>query len=831
MSLSQDTGTKPQNIEFNRELKYLGRVSLTGTLNDSTCDITISLASSSGTSPLAEITIINSEPSTITAIKELIEAGNGPEEQALETLARVIQLSNLTSQQNSTCRHQISASPELVPTIENTYQQARQDIGQWCPDISLAQKVVGALKTLHSCYECDEHFDDFFENAVTFTEEFAPEIITDVEGDWEPAFAILGPLAERRLISDLREFPHSQPPIHTRVIQGFSEYCDTNNPAHIRILGRLLARSIKHSDADDWIDDKLEFAISNLSQMPSEISFDEYRKLIYQGFIEGGTPSLLAVPIESNTRALPALARGLNDGLDLHASLYNEPRLLDAFKHIPHDVVLAGLENCKASMVGECLRRWENLDATSKESILDTIEQDNSVLTKIDWADLTLPKEVQPIFYKEAFFDSMWKDDFLRSQFVTYVECFPNLPEHVLDKFIDKGHTDKAFLQRRSFQWNNKSKSAVLSSLLAERKIEPVIENLDFFPDASLRKLRNEHPALASFKADTKLRIPELYKAYQEVFTRDRSAAKALLTRAHDILDATVTPEEIDKGYKNDPLYPMIFEYAFPGASYEKIAMAEDRSEDLELFEVPRKAALNLLAGKQMLLKKGLEQDASLLSRLNRYIQTPRKIIDQASDSQRELQNAFDEVMQSSFSGLTGESTEAKLLSAIELAAEQPKKAKACRRLAVLYHALREQNFDTYAAASQDRIDQAPNRDYAYLLELREFLETVVPDSVKEAIATLPDQETRDRFNGNLSALFEEDLRLIDIEINKYKPEGKSSSSTPSISAFITKCSQSTGMPFAAGVCVAGDVPREGLKHAQDNMWQTENYFNLVFRD
>jgi hypothetical protein len=232
-----------------------------------------------------------------------------------------------------------------------------------------------------------------------------------------------------------------------------------------------------------------------------------------------------------------------------------------------------------------------------------------------------------------------------------------------------------------------------------------------------------------------------------------------------------------------------------------------------------------------MLLKKGLEQDASLLSRLNRYIQTPRKIIDQASDSQRELQNAFDEVMQSSFSGLTGESTEAKLLSAIELAAEQPKKAKACRRLAVLYHALREQNFDTYAAASQDRIDQAPNRDYAYLLELREFLETVVPDSVKEAIATLPDQETRDRFNGNLSALFEEDLRLIDIEINKYKPEGKSSSSTPSISAFITKCSQSTGMPFAAGVCVAGDVPREGLKHAQDNMWQTENYFNLVFRD
>ena len=275
----------------------------------------------------------------------------------------------------------------------------------------------------------------------------------------------------------------------------------------------------------------------------------------------------------------------------------------------------------------------------------------------------------------------------------------------------------------------------------------------------------------------------------------------------------------------------MIFAYAYPGATFEKIAQAEDRSEDLGKFKVPPKQNLNLLAGKTMVLKKGIGPDSSLLNRLQRYIQTPQRIIDKTPESAQELQNEFDETIQGSFPEISGSSTEEKILAAIELASENHKKRRACRQLAVLYHALREQSFRDYASDSQDRVDQAPNREYAYLLELREFLETVVPDSVKKAIDTISEQSDRNRLRGHLSALFEEDLRLIDIEIKKYIPEGESTNSTPSISAFITKCSQSAGMPFSAGVCVAGDVPRPGLKFPNDNMWQTKDYFNLVFRD
>ena len=374
---------------------------------------------------------------------------------AHQELATVLQLSSLATQSaNSDGLHHIVASDTLHSVIIETYKQARKDIGFDCPNTDLAWKIVGALKTLHSCYPANDNFEELFEETVRFTEDFAAEIRTENEGDWEPAFQILGPLAVTRLVSDLYEYPHSQPPVHTRMIHGFSGYCDTSNLDHIRILGRLMARSIHHEDSDDWIDDKLDSLISNLdrNKSPSPLTLEQYRVAVYQGLIEGGVDKLRAVPIEWNSQALPKLARGLNDGGNIANRLFSEPCLLDAFTHIPEDVVLAGLKNCPVSTVEECLRRWDNLDATSHGHIVDAIERDKAILTKIEWDNLNLPREIQPIFYDETFFNTIWSNELLRSQFAIYVESFPNLPEHILLKFINDGHIDQALLHRRCFE-------------------------------------------------------------------------------------------------------------------------------------------------------------------------------------------------------------------------------------------------------------------------------------------------------------------------------------------------------------------------------------------
>jgi hypothetical protein len=364
MDPTQSNPRQVATIDVTRQLKYLDHVSCQGTLTDTACDITITLRDNQERGSLAKIHIKNSEPSVVTAAMELANALRTNNPRAHEELATVLRLSSLAAQSpNSDGLHNVVASDTLHSVIIETYKQARKDIGYDYPNTDLAWRIVGALKTLHSCYPANDHFEELFEETVDFTENFAAEIRTENEGDWEPAFEILGPLAATRLISDLYESPHSQPPIHTRMIQGFSGYCDTSNPDHIRILGRLMARSMHHEDANDWIDDKLDSLISNLdrNKSPSSLTLEQYRVAVYQGLIEGGINDLGAAPAGWSSLVLNKLARGLNDGGNIENRLFSEPCLLDAFTHIPEDVVLAGLKNCPVSTVEECLRRWDNV--------------------------------------------------------------------------------------------------------------------------------------------------------------------------------------------------------------------------------------------------------------------------------------------------------------------------------------------------------------------------------------------------------------------------------------------------------------------------------------
>ena len=231
-----------------------------------------------------------------------------------------------------------------------------------------------------------------------------------------------------------------------------------------------------------------------------------------------------------------------------------------------------------------------------------------------------------------------------------------------------------------------------------------------------------------------------------------------------------------------------------------------------------------------MVLREHVTADTSLVNRLDRYITEPQRIFETSAEAEQDLQKRFTAMIDAHFPEMSGKSLEESMLGAL-LTLEAAPNNKHCRRLAVLFHAIKVPQFGQYAQASQDRVDQAPNRDYAYLLELREFLETVVPDTIRESIRRIGNDDLKNSYAAALADLFAEDLRLIDLEIRKYTPEGSSKSSIPSVSAFFAKNSQSAGMLFSAGVCVAGDVPREGLRHPDDTMWSLENYFNLVFRD
>lgn len=91
--------------------------------------------------------------------------------------------------------------------------------------------------------------------------------------------------------------------------------------------------------------------------------------------------------------------------------------------------------------------------------------------------------------------------------------------------------------------------------------------------------------------------------------------------------------------------------------------------------------------------------------------------------------------------------------------------------------------------------------------------------------------------NHRFENLFRDELRLIEAELKRYKPESDAAGKLLTLNGYITKSVNSVFARSVAGVCVGGDNPRtprpEGdQNHRQKkNQWDQENFFQMVFQD
>lgn len=73
--------------------------------------------------------------------------------------------------------------------------------------------------------------------------------------------------------------------------------------------------------------------------------------------------------------------------------------------------------------------------------------------------------------------------------------------------------------------------------------------------------------------------------------------------------------------------------------------------------------------------------------------------------------------------------------------------------------------------------------------------------------------------------IFEKEKEEVDLNLSKFESESGSTHET--LNAYITKTYESANGRMVGGVCVSGDNPDQGVQ----NMWDMENYLQLVFQD
>lgn len=836
----EQTPSFRRNTMVQREcsVEGLNRLSLTGHLGEERCDITITIEGPSPPFSNATIRIASSCPEVVENLFQLTQSMSGKTQHIVQkTLAATLRSSRHEAERNNDTTHFVEVSEEFSQCVVEYQKLAAQKLKSRY-DIGAQEAISPLLGTLTVLYECNNR-------------EQNPKKLFNLAHSLGFRDYVLGPLSELVLRNKESLQTTHTPRLFKELVISFCEYCDTRNEQHVRILGRLLGQNKKVSlvaitqndpfyiDPETYIDEKI-YRARILSDNGAEgcLSIDQLRRNFFKGLIEAAIHTLDIDELKNSSPAIHTLTedfvRESDPGEYDPFEDYNHTSLLAAFNHLDSHLIKAALRISDLETINHVLQHWNDLDDEAKQMIVSIFQkQPVDLFVAIDLHDLSMPPEIQEIIFQPESFQAIWKRDNARPIFITYVESFSVLPTHILKRFIEDGYVDTALLHKHRFTWNNDCKQKALEQLIQQGRANHIIENIDFFPAKLFERGCRPMPALRDFRKDTTLYIPKLYEAYKaEYEANGRDSAKVLMITAQRILDATVNTREISTEYRNHVLYPTIFEYAFgSNTDYTKLLLAKDRSGDLELFEIPPKQNLDLLAGRQMILRNGLSIDDALKRRINRYLVEPQQLIHHHQDPSKKLNDSFKAIVSDHFSSLSSESIEKAMLEALTIASTTPGKQKACRRLAVLFHAIQVDTFGEYISASQDRVDQAPNREYAFLLEAREFTETIIPDTLIASINSIAPPESRTRYFAAVASLFEEDIRLIDTELTKYIPQGEAGNRPPIISAFFSKNSQSVGMPFAAGVCVAGDVPRPNLRYPDDNMWALENYFNLVFRN
>jgi hypothetical protein len=339
---------------------------------------------------------------------------------------------------------------------------------------------------------------------------------------------------------------------------------------------------------------------------------------------------------------------------------------------------------------------------------------------------------------------------------------------------------------------------------------------------------------LKDFKADCRILHPNIYSNYVKKYSDSgHKAAQAFVTQLWEMADRFIGYEGMTPAIKEHPLFEAVQSYVYPsnGArDYESLAHCLDRTEDLELFEIPSEAiTVNLGDAPTISLRKGLSAEPSIASSVENLIRNTIRLAESPARLEATLQEqlarfGYDAEQQEPHMGI---------VDLLEQVAAGDLKSHQIKKLLITYHAWIHQDFKQYAADSVDRANQAQNRDYAYLLELQQFLTTDVVDSLTRAIRSTESQDKAHEATliSIATNVFTQEIESLKRELSKYIAQDSSGNQVRTIEAFFLKDRPSARMRDTAGLCVAEDNPSSVSDNSQRNIWDMENYFQLVLKD
>lgn len=505
--------------------------------------------------------------------------------------------------------------------------------------------------------------------------------------------------------------------------------------------------------------------------------------------------------------------------------------LVSCLHEIPKELV----EHLPESKALDWMGHWGSFTEDAKAHLIRWVQNQPEILVQ-RWRSIdAIPAEIARVLASDGVIDRLLADSNSLQTIARHLTELRDLPGRAFERLKEVIPIDELIKSLSSFRLTIPEKKLLISETTATGKIALLIPQLMNFPDVALQGVSPPGDQLISFKRDCKLLLPEVYDAYREAYNQHgKGAAKQLAEEAWELLGQIVSPRPLSTEAREHPLFDSLMRYGYPNnssAANDAYRFCEDQSDDLDLFEIPQEPVeLQLLAGGTIALRRGLTPEHSVVQRVEKLTREPLRL---AAESAGKENAALAQRARELLATLSPESAEVPpevaLVTVLEKAWNGELNLSKIKSAAVSYHAFADPNFAAQAMATRARIQSAPNADYAKLCELREFLTTSVVDSLRAVVRaerTGAAAETLLRF---LPEIFTEEIEAIDKEIAKYSVQGADGKETRTVTAFFSKNKQSAAMRQVAGVCVADDNPDPDTLCR--NIWEMENYMQLVLRD
>ncbi|MCB0355283.1 MAG: hypothetical protein KDD64_17245, partial [Bdellovibrionales bacterium] len=325
----------------------------------------------------------------------------------------------------------------------------------------------------------------------------------------------------------------------------------------------------------------------------------------------------------------------------------------------------------------------------------------------------------------------------------SHLPSFREVRPEVAEALTQSGFSHKVFEHFSRFDWDVPSCARFLNNLVSQ-DCALVLENLHRIPSHLLEGLEGENVFLERFKKDIGIGSERIYEMYRKRCMSGNPAKRREFVEAVSrLVEGMVSPKSHSDALISHPLYGELVNsvYTSHSGTFGPQELLDspggvrnvDRSGDIRRFAFDSKYTIDLAEGVRMVLRDGTSRATELMNAIQDPILFARGVAQNLTRVARgePLQKAIAEEFSKLGPLPDGSSIEERLGLLLCNVVEGSSTKKQFMDCFLLHHMLVTSGELEFLRATQARSERAKNKDYAYLLLLREYFSDKLFDTAK----------------------------------------------------------------------------------------------------